>query len=889
MPLIAVAADLFAPGIQAPGGENTFDWRAIPSSPANTAQIPAAYEVDDLATLLATSWRSDAHFVAYILRGPDGEPLARQPRVAKAGLPWLLDAGYSLTTDLLVADVEPTSTAPPATCLHFHDGRRLRLVQPLRLTVDIAEADAIAEGWLRGLELAGLHPLDPPDWTRHHRLPITTRGRRLVSCALAGAATPIEPPAPAAPRTKRPRVHLPVAQNAPALPSADVAARALLDALRHVGEGLTFVEAACGLGKSHAARTVALARAKKLHGPTSSGLRAPLDSKTAISTPTGKLSTEYLSKLLELDPHAPVARLFGPLSLLGPDGAPVCKYADIAGPLAAGGQSVRAVLCDNKRAPCDLRETCPARPGREGPEDARIFLGPHQLLGQLSAAAGTTGLLLIDEPPDMLETVLLKAEEIAAADELLRKRFEARYATCMAPALRAVRWWVELTAPLDEPGPLTRALADGVDEQLLLAAMDYHAEDALDAVRIAFAPDHRGTTPPIEPHHLRGLRSATRGLYERGVAAQLGSASRVLGALRRALIAGPGQTSARVEDRLGVRVLVLSLPNEALTRSVLRDGKTVILDANADLRVPVLGRLLADPPRVLRFAAADGAPVSRTLYRTRSATRSGWFAAGRLVPSAGAIAAIEAVVEWALEDATTRADGTPRQLGIIAIHVVELVLRAALGEDVRAAWKGQRQAEKTLIDCAAILAPILARLPAPPVVAHYGAIRGLDHWRGLDQLATIGDPWPPLGEVQLECDLLELSGGWELRAEAYARAELEQAHGRLRTIHRTAPARALHVGLVLPGRWEAAQPPVELREPAEGRPKTVAAMDVAELGDVIARHGGRRALAKAVGVNESTLGGYLRGLRGVPPALAITLRELAPGPAVDGAPHGVAP
>ena len=75
---------------------------------------------------------------------------------------------------------------------------------------------------------------------------------------------------------------------------------------------------------------------------------------------------------------------------------------------------------------------------------------------------------------------------------------------------------------------------------------------------------------------------------------------------------------------------------------------------------------------------------------------------------------------------------------------------------------------------------------------------------GVDQLVTLGDPWANLDEVKHACSYLGLPD-WEERYEAMCRAELEQAHGRLRTIHRTRPGRALHVGAVVPGGpgWEA--------------------------------------------------------------------------------------
>jgi hypothetical protein len=84
------------------------------------------------------------------------------------------------------------------------------------------------------------------------------------------------------------------------------------------------------------------------------------------------------------------------------------------------------------------------------------------------------------------------------------------------------------------------------------------------------------------------------------------------------------------------------------------------------------------------------------------------------------------------------------------------------------------------------------------IVGHYGALRGLNHMAAVDALVTLGDPWPNLGVARDEAFFLGLGDAWESRYEAKARAELEQAHGRLRAVRRTRPGRALHVGALLP-------------------------------------------------------------------------------------------
>lgn len=97
------------------------------------------------------------------------------------------------------------------------------------------------------------------------------------------------------------------------------------------------------------------------------------------------------------------------------------------------------------------------------------------------------------------------------------------------------------------------------------------------------------------------------------------------------------------------------------------------------------------------------------------------------------------------------------------------------------------------------IGPILALSPIQPILGHYGAVEGLDLWRECDGLCTIGDPrmdpeeaWYMAGYCGIpECER-------EQWAEKKARAELEQAHGRLRTARRAKTAFALHIGELLP-------------------------------------------------------------------------------------------
>jgi len=139
---------------------------------------------------------------------------------------------------------------------------------------------------------------------------------------------------------------------------------------------------------------------------------------------------------------------------------------------------------------------------------------------------------------------------------------------------------------------------------------------------------------------------------------------------------------------------------------------------------------------------------------------------------------------------------------------------------------------------------------------------GLNFMKGVDALATLGDPWHQLGDIQNETAYLGIDDKWTNRLEDLCRAELEQAHGRLRTIHRTKPARALHVGNILPSGRAWTDGSVEIRWSKGGRPRvndTLIPQD--ELRAIVKKLGGQRAVARLLGCSHVTIGRYLKGAR----------------------------
>jgi len=899
------------------GAPASYDWRSPSGSAENTAHVEPAYSIVQHDDLLGATYDSDAHFVAYVIRSaPDfRQPRVNKGGlewVESLGYAVTLEtlvadvdnAGHAAwPSDRAAADTAARVHAILRTAAVYVTAHGLRVVQPLSHAVPMLLAETAIRVWLATLEEA-LAPLalapdwQCDDWTRVFRAPNVVRdGKPYRSPCVLRTCDPIPVPAGLArPRASR-------ARRRTALPGAVVIDRALLPAWRPVAEalsrafaggwrgerhtiglslagallwsrvpreqvpalvaevaqasawdvehhrgsavdtvqrwsdgygvsgrsalpdgiqealdfalgrrraileaapvapptadlaettrllrgvlldapiGLTVIKAQCGLGKTMSARAVASIRAAR------EGKK--LNRKTAFALPTTELCEQVTADLRAAG--VLVTRFFGPLSVRT-GGRPECHLHAQAAALAVGGQSVHKLYCGT----CERQNTCTATAGQDANEGARVFVGPHRLLAELVDAAGSEGLVFIDEAPTTLEDLVFPLDSLVAAERAIAQgHFERAYSDVMGPVLRAVRAWVEV-APPEETGSIDRALQlAGLAERPAVAEL----------------PE----VPPLDRYSVVAARSVL------ALAQRLGEASQILRALWRALVRPGVRLTAYDRGGRSLAVTALDLDVENAILGADRDGvsiarRVVIASADAHLRLDEY-RAIAPDLAFHDFAAPDGAPIHRVHLvvngsRARLATDD---------PAPIQIAA-RLVAEWALEEPAVTS------CGVVTFKRHEVaVLQALESAAPSVRWE----------------------------VAHYGAVRGLDRWKDFDGVATIGDPRPNLDAVARELG----GGGAEVetryeRADAHARSELEQAHGRLRTVHRTRPGRALHVGALLPLGWPA---DVEFRKPTEGRMRRPATPG---LVDLIAEAGGQRAAARACGRSVSTVNAWARG------------------------------
>lgn len=156
-------------------------------------------------------------------------------------------------------------------------------------------------------------------------------------------------------------------------------------------------------------------------------------------------------------------------------------------------------------------------------------------------------------------------------------------------------------------------------------------------------------------------------------------------------------------------------------------------------------------------------------------------------------------------------------------------------------------------------------------VAHYGALRGSNRFRGRDSVVTLGDPWLNGDDVIGRADRLGLDE--PSYRVALATAELGQAHGRSRSVRRRKRLTHVHVGRLVPDGWGHGVVVEPFGGPPE-RERTHGAPDRLEFGALIVAMGGNRAAAPLLGCHASTIAGWRGGRRGLPRDVLARAREL---------------
>jgi hypothetical protein len=618
--------------------------------------------------------------------------------------------------------------------------------------------------------------------------------------------------------------------------------------------GVVLLSGPPGLGKTEA--VIDHAKGLKLiEGRASPGQRI------ALSAPTTALAQEI--QVRANVGGVRTLRVFGSLSHKGANDEYTCIHRGVAAPLVDGGQSLERLFCEPERGgPCERAQSCPARSGLDGDLQANLVVGPHELLGSLATYAGKGGTIVIDEPPPLVQVTAITADELEAA-LAESESFEKSYFDRMAPVVHAVVAWARTTVPgaVCTAAEAVRAGIEAVPAEFRPAARD-GSPDGIAAEAVRRAQIATGEARSIAPPMTMVAAISARWNIDRATA--IGKASAAFLGLYRALQPpqeGLHPVRLRVVERDATRIVSLVGANELVVETLRRDAPTVLLDAGASLIAPTVERIVGHPPRLVELDVSDGAPVSRTVLATGRATRSRMMPRGQIDLDA-VVPLLRATFAWAKEKPTTQT------LVIVSWAAIEALLMACLDDPTGAARVRRATIPaKTLSEARKRLEDVLAPWRGRVRCAHFGGLRGLDHLRDADALATVGDPRPTIDAEADRCAWLEVDP--DGRIEALAAAEEDQAHGRLRLVHRDKPARALHVGSIVPAGWRGRE--VEVRRMAVGRPKTVAsaALTGEDLLRLRTEKGlSLRALSLRTGVSLNALARYERGERAIPETVA---------------------
>jgi hypothetical protein len=227
--------------------------------------------------------------------------------------------------------------------------------------------------------------------------------------------------------------------------------------------------------------------------------------------------------------------------------------------------------------------------------------------------------------------------------------------------------------------------------------------------------------------------------------------------------------------------------------------------------------------------------------------------------------ALGRMTEWVL------ADPECSHVGIVTFRSIANAIRLVVDPDDGVAWAKWVESGQTVPDVATVqlaIEPLIER-KIKISVGHFGAVRGLNSMADADAVITIGDPWLDVGVAQSEA--LYLGVEWNERLEALSRAELEQAHGRLRTIHRARPGRALHVGNMVPSGSHWARDVDVVRMPA---PRPLGLTSEETIG-VVRDLGGPEELQRVIGCGRATAVRVALGFRSLSPAAIALIRAPA--------------
>jgi hypothetical protein len=577
------------------------------------------------------------------------------------------------------------------------------------------------------------------------------------------------------------------------------------NAILEAGNGVTIILTSSGIDSLAASRDAACRRAAKPHAsPDAIGLRAPPQSKTSISLASHQAAIEYMANVRSYGTDA--KRYFSPGSLKkldSPEDGPAeyeCRFKESADAIAAGGQSVKYEMCEGRgRVPCPYKPVCRAAEGMIGVKTARVATSNHASMATLDDAAGTTGILVVHDPPDVLETISFSHRELEEALSDL-SMFEAYYRACMRPALLALGVWMREIGKAYEPVNVTDIFVqadDAIDpDELRSACRAANVEPDNDpvlnlllCVKMATVNNERGNAPPALRSQMIQARHSTM------LALRIGIASKVMYALWRMVTRRDTPYAMVLMRRGNDRVLTATGPLDPYITALTRQGSTVIVAQSVDMES--IEKVTGYEPKVHRIHLPVVKNIDRTMYRWDHGNRKHLLSRSGYIRWRELRGPLKAVLDWLLDRPVIAS------AAIVAFEPITLACQFALAPPdgteaaaIEGMWRAHKWPAKALQEAAKGLLDVLAKIPKFVVWVHYGANQRLGKH---DALASIGDPFFSQARAEVEGSYLGLdAAGVFRRQEAQCGMTLARLHAEVAHAHARSHASLLHVGQVLP-------------------------------------------------------------------------------------------
>lgn len=610
--------------------------------------------------------------------------------------------------------------------------------------------------------------------------------------------------------------------------SADAAYQQMKNLFNYgVEPGVLGCEVTCGGGKSQAFLDAAAEKAeeaRRLVAASGAGSRPKIGKyKSAIGTNSNALAIQHYEALRAKG--VSVARVFSPVSVPGPHEGLECHYGDYAKELANAGMSVPYELCNGRNThPCPHRDTCAAYGGREGDENPIVMVGTQWMLSKLVGHVGKHGVIALDEMRSVVDHEELTHAQLSEVvdQNVTTKRYGATMGA-LAHAL-ALALPTEPETPADAPRDLLDMVRTGAPRLPTMTLMnaanhagldpdEYAGEPAMlviDAARLAFEPKNEANAPtPTHANTSCPVRERVMMMAEhhQPTRERIISVSKTFNTLWKLLeqtpdvrvntdgtpVAGVPVCWVRRDEATGEGSRLATTRVYPPLFNLLRSStqsRLVILDASMESHKPVI-EALTPAVRYETFDVADGAEVRRSIVLVKASRKAMRDEHGQWVASK---------VAERLKYAIKILERTPwaRVAGLATYKPLAMLLRHALGEAV--AGPDLDQACLDPIAREAFCAEIRKTLKSWPGewrIGHYGAMRGLNHWKEVDATVTLGDDRPNVDAVARIAAYVGTDA--EKMSAAHTRAEGEQVHGRGRAPRRTRPLIEIHVGEHLPG------------------------------------------------------------------------------------------